>query len=78
MSIYTESNLIELPDIEIFQFLGYSHKNCFYETFGNDGTIGRETPYHHSQNPNADSAPINSTELEAYVKRTIKFIGNIF
>ena len=44
MNRYTESNLVELPAIEIFQSLGYTHQNCFYETFGKDGTLGRETP----------------------------------
>lgn len=41
---FTESSLIEQPAIEIFQSLGYTHQNCFYETFGKDGTLGRETP----------------------------------
>src|SRR3990172_4804218 len=44
MNRYTESNLVELPAIEIFQSLGYTHQNCFYETLGKDGTLGRETP----------------------------------
>ena len=44
MNKYSESTLIELPAIEIFQSLGYTHQNCFYETLGKDGTLGRETP----------------------------------
>ncbi|HHT9114862.1 MAG: HsdR family type I site-specific deoxyribonuclease [Planctomycetes bacterium] len=43
MSIYTESNLIELPAIELFNSLGYTHQNCFHETFGEKGTLGRAT-----------------------------------
>ncbi len=31
--------------------------------------------YHHSQNPNADNATINSTELKAYVERTLNLLG---
>ncbi len=44
MKNYTESALIELPTIELFQSLGYKHRNCFYEKFGEKGTLGRETP----------------------------------
>ena len=44
MNKYSESTLIELPAIEIFQSLGYTHQNCFYETLGKHGTLGRETP----------------------------------
>jgi len=40
---YTETNLIEQPAIELFGFLGYSHVNCYNETFGEIGTLGRET-----------------------------------
>jgi len=31
--------------------------------------------YHHAQNPNAYSEPINSDELHAYVKRTLRLVG---
>ncbi len=31
--------------------------------------------YHHQQNPNADSEPINEDELHAYVKRTLRLVG---
>ncbi|HDH00601.1 MAG TPA: hypothetical protein ENG95_00090 [Nitrospirae bacterium] len=39
---YTESSLIEQPAIEIFQGLGYEHLNCYNETFGSGGTLGRD------------------------------------
>src|SRR3972149_11476049 len=44
MNDYTESTLVEFPAIELFQSLGYKHRNCFYEKFGEKGTLGRETP----------------------------------
>ncbi len=31
--------------------------------------------YHHQQNPNADTEPINEDELHAYVKRTLRLVG---
>lgn len=34
--------------------------------------------FHHSKNPNADSVPINETELKSYVRRTLKFVGFVF
>lgn len=40
---YSENNLIEQPSIELFQSLGYDHLDCFHETFGEKGTIGRVT-----------------------------------
>lgn len=40
---YTETNLIEQSAIDLFQFLGYSHVNCYKEVFAKDGTLGRET-----------------------------------
>ena len=40
---YSEDLLIEQPAIEIFKSLGYSHLNCFDETFGQKSTLGRET-----------------------------------
>ncbi|MFA5866200.1 MAG: type I restriction endonuclease subunit R [Phycisphaerae bacterium] len=41
---YSEDILIEKPAIEIFQSLGYGYQNCYYETFGTNSTLGRETP----------------------------------
>ena len=43
MKNYTESSLVELPAIELFQSLGYEHRNCFHERFGENSTLGRET-----------------------------------
>src|SRR5437870_8770028 len=43
MKDYSEDNLIEKPTIKLFQKLGWKAANCFYETFGADGTLGRET-----------------------------------
>ena len=40
---FSEDSLIEQPAIEIFKSLGYSHLNCFEETFGEKSTLGRET-----------------------------------
>lgn len=31
--------------------------------------------YHHQQNTNADSEPINEDELHAYVKRSLRLVG---
>src|SRR3990170_2280360 len=44
MRDYSESALIELPTIELFQSLGYKYRDCFQERFGEKGTLGRETP----------------------------------
>jgi type I restriction enzyme R subunit len=44
MDEYSESTLVEQPAIELFQSLGYEHQNCFHERFGDNGTLGRETP----------------------------------
>src|SRR3989304_38492 len=44
MKNYTESALIELPAIDIFQLLGYEYSDCFHERYGEKGTLGRETP----------------------------------
>ncbi|HNZ59115.1 MAG TPA: type I restriction endonuclease subunit R [Syntrophorhabdaceae bacterium] len=41
---YSEDYLIEQPAIELFKSLKYKHINCFNETFGTGGTLGRETP----------------------------------
>src|SRR3990172_4525918 len=43
MSNYSEDSLIEQPAIELFQSLDYTHQNCFHETFGEHGNLGRET-----------------------------------
>lgn len=40
---YSEAALIEQPAIKLFQSLGYSYQDCFHETFGEKGTLGRET-----------------------------------
>lgn len=42
MSNFNELGLIELPAIEIFKSLGYNYLNCYNETFGSGGTLGRE------------------------------------
>lgn len=43
MDKLNELNLIEQPSIELFQSLGYDHLDCFHETFGEKGTLGRTT-----------------------------------
>lgn len=40
---YSEQQLIEKAAIEVFEALGYTHQNCYDETFGPSGTLGRET-----------------------------------
>jgi len=40
---YNEDSLIEQPSIELFKSLDYAHQNCYHETFGKSGTLGRET-----------------------------------
>jgi hypothetical protein len=45
VSDYTENSLVEQPAIELLSSLGWDTANCFYETFGPQGTLGRETPY---------------------------------
>jgi type I restriction enzyme R subunit len=42
--MFNELNLVEQLCIEIFQSLGYEYQNCYHETFGKSGTLGRETP----------------------------------
>src|SRR3990172_10577059 len=44
MRDYSESALIELPTIELFQSLVYKYRDCLQERFGEKGTLGRETP----------------------------------
>jgi len=43
MNDFGEDALIEQPAIELFADLDYETANCFHETFGKDGTLGRET-----------------------------------
>jgi type I restriction enzyme, R subunit len=40
---YTEDALIEQPTIALLGKLGWETANCFDETFGSEGTLGRET-----------------------------------
>jgi len=43
MSGYTEDALVEQPAIALFDELDYDTLNCYHETFGEHGTLGRET-----------------------------------
>ena len=43
LSDYSEDALVEQPAIYLFSDLGWQTKNCFRETFGTGGTLGRET-----------------------------------
>lgn len=43
MSDYSEDSLVEQPAIALFAELDWQTANCFYETYGPDGTLGRET-----------------------------------
>lgn len=40
---YTEDSLIEQPAINLLAQLGWKPKDCYYESFGVHGTLGRET-----------------------------------
>ena len=40
---YSEDALIEQPAIALFAELGWETGSCFYETYGPNGTLGRET-----------------------------------
>jgi type I restriction enzyme R subunit len=40
---YTEDALVEKPAMELFKKLGWKARNCYYETFGPGGDLGRET-----------------------------------
>src|SRR5438093_1184838 len=42
-SDYSEDTLVEQPAIALFAELGYETANCFHETFGPHGALGRET-----------------------------------
>src|ERR1019366_9274661 len=44
MNEYTEDALVEKPAIELFEKLDWKERNCYYETFGPGGDLGRETP----------------------------------
>jgi len=43
MNDYSEDSLVEQPAIELFRELDWQTANCFYEKFGEKGTLGRET-----------------------------------
>lgn len=43
MSDYSEDSLVEQPAISLFRELGWETANCFYEKFGENSTLGRET-----------------------------------
>jgi type I restriction enzyme R subunit len=40
---YSEDSLVEQPAIELFKELGWEAANCYHETFGTNGFLGRET-----------------------------------
>ena len=40
---YSEDSLVEQPAIELFKELGWEAANCYHETFGTKGLLGRET-----------------------------------
>src|SRR5215213_4227213 len=44
MSSYSEDALVEQPAIALFSDLGWERANCWGEKFGDNGTLGRETP----------------------------------
>ncbi len=44
MGTYSEDSLVEQPAIELLKELNWRAANCYYETFGATGTLGRETP----------------------------------
>ncbi len=43
MQDYSEDALVEQPAIQLFGALGWETLNCYHETLGPDGTLGRET-----------------------------------
>jgi len=43
-SLYSEDALVEQPAIALFAALGWETADCFHETFGPGGSLGRETP----------------------------------
>jgi len=44
MAEFSEEALVEKPAIALFEELGYETQNCFHETFGPKGTLGRDAP----------------------------------
>jgi len=44
MTDYSEDSLVEQPAIALFAELGWETANCYEETFGPQGTLGREIP----------------------------------
>jgi len=42
--MFNELELIEQTAIGLFQSLSYNYLDCYHETFGKSGTLGRETP----------------------------------
>src|SRR5215218_9602674 len=44
MDKFLEDPLVEQPTIALFAELGWETANCWGERFGEDGTLGRETP----------------------------------
>jgi len=56
---YSEDSLIEQPAIELFQSLGYRHQDCYNETCGEAGTLGRETSTDVVLKPRLKQALIN-------------------
>ena len=47
---------LELNTMELFTALGWEVEDCYHETFGTDGTLGRETS---AQIANTSSAVVN-------------------
>jgi len=43
-SKFSEQALVEQAAIDVLTQLGYTCQNCYDETFGEDSTLGRETP----------------------------------
>ena len=41
---FNEDALVEQPAIKLFSDLKWETPNCYYETFGPSGSLGRETP----------------------------------
>jgi len=42
-SDFSEDALIEQPTIALFGVLGWQIENCYHESFGAQGTLGRQT-----------------------------------
>lgn len=43
MNPYTEDHLVEQPAMELLQSIDWDTNNCYEETFGKEGTLGRTT-----------------------------------